>query len=468
MNPFRARFVLFALLGITLAAITSLAQVYTFHYPGSPPNGGPGPVPGTYMPPPPHLSHAGTCETVAFTAGGVFRPAGKYVLWNNFFMQQEFSNGLGSPFRYYLDPSGIKFLLFTPALPNERLWLEWDGSVMTRHSWGETRKTGNCNIASGFRTAIETKTPAQPQFDQAAIELRGNGSNTLLPGGILPSGTHIVPPMMPTLPVVTECRRKAPNSDNGFLDCVAEKSMGAKQLEMYKCMREAGGDSNKVSLCILDKQLGAEERKALSQFQTCYAENGQDWDEYPECMAKQRVDPRAIRAIACAREQMSNGQSPSYWQMAACYFGPEIFAKLNLNAETVVAIECATQSGGDPMTFVGCTGGRLTQMELQKCLDDGVGGEGGCFGEGNSLSQAYEKIGNEIANTFGKDSPLHLLWQGATVSNNPAQAIKVLDDVSREVGKAGPATVDAITKGVNNITREASKLVPKIKVKTPW
>lgn len=103
-------------------------------------------------------------------------------------------------------------------------------------------------------------------------------------------------------------------------------------------------------------------------------------------MANQNFDPRTAAAVNCVRQQAQQANALA-WSVAGCAAG----GALNLNPELTVAMECAMSSGGEPMTFAGCAGGRLTVMELNKCFTIGVGGNG-CFADNNEIVKGLRAV----------------------------------------------------------------------------
>jgi hypothetical protein len=207
-----------------------------------------------------------------------------------------------------------------------------------------------------------------------------------------------------------------------------------------------------IALCVLEGSLGANERRALADLEKCAAVHAGDWGQYPMCMADGRFDPETVRGLQCAQQNLQ-GPNPSYWGLAACYAGPKLLDKLRPNTEAVIALECAMTSGGEPAVFASCTGGQLAVRELDKCLQHGIGGKG-CFGDNNFFVQAHRALDQTIADAVGKNSVAYQAWQAASSMTDPVQLAKTVNTVVRESGRAA-----------ENVKRELSKVVPRIKVK---
>lgn len=183
-------------------------------------------------------------------------------------------------------------------------------------------------------------------------------------------------------------------------------------------------------------------------------------------MAGQQVDPNIQRLVSCTQQMAASGQV-NYWALGTCAFGPQILAQLDPNPEAMIAIQCAVQSGGEPEVFVGCTAGQLAVRELDKCLKHGIGTDEGCFGPNNSLSKAYDQIGEGIATAFGKESVAYQAWQVAAAQQDPRKAIEAFDNVRKEVNKAHTNIAKEMQVGLDKVANAAQSVVPQITFKKP-
>lgn len=364
-------------------------------------------------------------------------------------------------FRAMRDPSGMTFLFLPSAHPAFRYWVTWDMRVIRIQPNGFWQQTGHCQIHPAFLAQMQPAPIVPPNLDyySTALESQAQPSGVApevkLPAAIadaLTQDDQFLPHMQVRQANLASCVASSGNNRNLFFDCVANNSMGAREREIYNCARNAGDNKEALSMCMLKTTLGSSERAALSRVEDCARQYGNNWNQYPVCMASGQFDEKTQLAVSCAQQNIRNG-SADYWGMAACYAGPQFLNSVQPNAETMVAIECAMGSGGEPTTFVGCTSGRLMASELQKCLTDGIGGKG-CFGDGNTITQAYNKVGKEIENAFGKNSVVADAWKVYAATTNPADAAKAMNNIVREAGTAG-----------QNIAREAQKVLPRIKIK---
>jgi hypothetical protein len=89
-----------------------------------------------------------------------------------------------------------------------------------------------------------------------------------------------------------------------------------------------------------------------------------------------------------------------------------------MNEEWRIAAECAVSSGGVPVTFAVCTGGRLTIRELFKCVQGRIGES--CFGPNNTIRKFFENAFHDLLNGPGEGNDI---VKGLNEVRNFAQGI---------------------------------------------
>lgn len=347
------------------------------------------------------------------------------------------------------DPSGVTFMRIPAANPLEQFWVTWDMRVIQINQFGQWRVMGDCRLDPMFLQRARPVFYTGPiTYDNLGIVV-GDGmdtTSTLIPNNLIEQGLEFVAPVIPTQALTERCMTSSGGDRRQFFDCVAAEAMGEKELASYRCMRESQ-NREQLSLCLLRENMGQNERAALADAERCYKQYGTNWQQYPVCMASGRFDEKTARALQCLQQNSQTG-SFSYWGLAVCYAGPQ----LGLNAEAVVAMECAMASGGEPLTFVGCTGGRLAMMELDKCFTVGVG-DNGCFGKNNLFTTTINNIGAELGRQFGPNNDVVRAWNDITRGpGKKHEAVRIVNNVTREAGRAS-----------KNIKREVKKVLPRIK-----
>lgn len=142
-----------------------------------------------------------------------------------------------------------------------------------------------------------------------------------------------------------------------------------------ECLRQAGGDNTKRALCIAGQLDLPHDQKRVLQCAT----TSRNTAEGIVCVAGPSLPRDVANLASCALSSQG-----SFAGTAICLAGP------SMNAELRIGAECIATSGGEPMSFVGCAGGRLTLKELQQCIAGGFKPENGCFGENNEILKFYQ------------------------------------------------------------------------------
>lgn len=158
------------------------------------------------------------------------------------------------------------------------------------------------------------------------------------------------------------------------------------------------------------------------------------------------IDPRAKAVAACVASSSGDFVKSAAGCAAASYLPPELanaascaarstgavdaalcIGAPSMNAELRMALECASSTGGEPISFVSCTAGRLTAAELTKCLSGRVGKD--CFGPGNTLVVAFATVGNDLSNCASGKACLG-------PSNEYTKAAKFVEKTVADTGEA--------------------------------
>ncbi|MGF6271815.1 hypothetical protein ABIB38_000157 [Massilia sp. UYP11] len=375
-----------------------------------------------------------------------------FGVYQNFFVQQKFfpaNQGQG-----YRDPSGQAFMRF-PSVSSIAVWVTWDMNMIQIDQMG-WHVIGKCQMNPQFVQSMAIVTfPMPQQYNAVVFESPGTNGMTrsaTIPANFLIQEITFVKPLVPQLSAAQECQSYVSQGNhNGFMDCMAPKMMGSREHGYYDCMRRHGGNQDELALCMLGRSMGQNERAALNAAEACYRQYGTAWQQYPACALQNNLpfDERTARAIQCL-EKSAGGNGIDYLGMGVCYAGPDLMK--GMNQESLIAMQCAMASGGDPMTFATCTGGQLATNELNKCFTHGIGGNG-CFGDGNTLVSTARNIGNEIGQHFGQNSAAVQAWNAMTTMPGPNnEAVKIVNHSVREMEKAG-----------KNIGREVKKILPRIR-----
>lgn len=422
----------------------------------------PPPPPGSLLPPPPPGFLAGPPIYVpnAQLPGLPFSGPGNplqgecfipqfnkvYGLFNDLTVVEKFNNGNRG--KAQRDPSGQTFLRM-PSYDGNIYWVDWQMQLVQLNSFGLII-VGRCNINNSF---VRINIPPPPQTPpMGAVYIEGRDHTHKMPFAftkeqlsfLTENEINLLPsPIKITLNIPDVCQN-AINDEIKFLDCAIPKMMGKKEQLYYECMRQ-NVDSDAVALCVVNQGMGNNEKRYFAQAQECYQSHGEDWNQYPICMAQKNMqfDSNTVRAVNCVR-QNAQGGNINYIGAGVCFAGPQILS--NMNHESMVALECAMSSGGEPITFASCAGGRLTADEFNKCFSRGIGGDG-CFGKGNTLVKTFNDIGVKINERFGENSVVAEAWRGFSnpgyVANN---AVKAVNKAAKDAERLGQKLGDEIAK----------------------
>lgn len=348
------------------------------------------------------------------------------------------------------DPSGRNYFLIQSANPyNSAYFVDWNGKLI------------EINRFSGLivRGYYQGNIPPNPYVYNRPIMYPGAYVET--PNGLIPVPQNIAQPTKPYGNVMVAERSRAESCFNSslqygqinkelFAKCMLSNILEDNQLQMLECMQSADSDEER-SMCAIKFLGGEKERVVATQLIKCYKENGDNWSNYSLCMAKENLDDDSAQLLACIESQSKAGNI-SVLNTAMCYG----IGKLELNPETQIIAECALSSGGEPYTFAGCAGGRLFARELDKCINNGIGGSEGCFGENNDIIKGLRDIGNILVDDLGPTNEIVKTWNNAVsdLTQGPGknhEAVKVIRNISNEIGRSP-----------NNVGKAIKKILPKI------
>jgi hypothetical protein len=265
---------------------------------------------------------------------------------------------------------------------------------------------------------------------------------------------------LPKEVAIASCLSKA-KDEVAILNCTGAKL--PKEIEIAnRCKVASGDDSTKLALCIAGN-LGLTDEQ--QRYLTC-AQSG-SMGAAAACMAAPYGSKDFSMAMQCVTE---TGGDPA--GTAICMAGP------TMNAELRIAAECAASTGGEPVSFASCAGGRLALKELQSCISGNWKAEEGCFGENNSivkfyadleknargilkaagLETAYDNMLNDIKNgKLGKNNEIVRIFNtlNAVAMLSPDQAAAQIAEDAAKIGKQ-------VTVGAAKLVEEAGKVQKQI------
>lgn len=250
------------------------------------------------------------------------------------------------------------------------------------------------------------------------------------------------------------CVEQANGNTSNLAACAGRGIIGSRltpdQLKAVNCAAENSDDAEGFAGCLANglvaRQLNPQQRRLLN----CAMNNDVNSGEFAGCAARamfgDRISPEANAAIDCAVQSQGD-----YQQFGGC--AANKFLHLNLNPEQQIAVQCVVSSGGQPYVAAGCAASRLTARELTKCVEHGIGGDDGCFGNNNDLiGRNGFVVRNITALAGGPNSvirdPGQVLGGPNSVFNNPRQILggpnSVPNQVLRNVPSPPPIEVGKI------------------------
>lgn len=375
-----------------------------------------------------------------------------YDVHMNGFIQQ-----LGNPANagyMVVDPTGLNFRRLPSTNPFlNAFFISWTNQVIEINAVTGARVIGYCDCPNPVNPfAINFK---QPTYDDN-IGIPFNGR-------IRPVPKELVDPDKPygNIMITTEAKARAcyqaSKDAAGNLDqekfglCMVEAMAGKKELALLNCVKNARTPEEQT-LCLIGTLGGENEKKITQQLATCYKTYGNEWSKYPLCMSGAASQNGDVAKILACMEQQSRTGEVTFMGTALCYG----VASLKLNPETQIIVECAIASGGDPYVFAGCAGGQLLARELDKCLQNGVGGQNGCFGANNEIIKGLRQVAELLQVRYGQNNEIVKAWN---------QSIKDLlggpgekNDAVKAVKNAG----NALGKAADDVGNTFKKVVPKI------
>lgn len=228
---------------------------------------------------------------------------------------------------------------------------------------------------------------------------------------------------------LVSCVEQANGSTANLAECAGRGIIGSKlttdQMKAVNCATKNAYNVTEFAGCIASGLIASQLNPQQLGVLNCAANNGIGTTQFAGCAAQamlgSHVSTEASAAIDCAVR--SGGD---YQQFGGC--AANKFLQLDLNSEQQIAVQCVMSSGGQPYVAAGCAASRLTALELTKCVQHGIGGEDGCFGNNNDLFGRNGFVVRNIAALGGGPNsvirdPGGVLGGPNSVFNNPRQLL---------------------------------------------
>jgi|GEM_PF-3378817 len=261
-------------------------------------------------------------------------------------------------------------------------------------------RTGDPNAAPNCLTSIS---PKFKQLNEVASCVQDAGNNSARTNCILNN-------VGGDAARIATCVNKGGQGLDIAACAMGNSDEGRVVQQMLRCAK-AGRDTGSILANCADGVLDEKSRQTLG----CVAGAAGDKSKLAACAAGTVLPHDAARLVGCA----TSSQGPT--SFALCAAGP------SMNEEWRIAAECAMSSGGEPISFAGCTAGRLTVRELTKCFSGEIGKD--CFGPNNTIVKTLNNAYKDLTEGPGENNELvkairavgEITGGPNSVINNPGQ-----------------------------------------------
>ncbi len=165
---------------------------------------------------------------------------------------------------------------------------------------------------------------------------------------------------------------------------VPSRAENAPKSAAQACQTQIPAGARAFVGCWTNQMMSPKEQEITS----CYDQSGTLID-FAECLGQNYLPLDQQSLVDCLQ------QDDDAFNFAACVAGQRV-----LTREQQVVMQCALQTGGEPISLTTCVGGQLTINELSKCLSIGIGGRG-CFGDNNTATALVSEAWRGVSQGLG-------------------------------------------------------------------
>lgn len=199
---------------------------------------------------------------------------------------------------------------------------------------------------------------------------------------------------------VLSCASQTSGDTGEIIGCAGtaflDRSLTKDQKDLLSCALASNGNESEAASCAAAQLLNGTLTQDQQAVLTCAASSGGDAAVFSSCAGQAllgaNLPPEQKAAIDCAVQ--SQGDPTGFGTCAATKF-----LDLGLNPEQQIALQCVAQTAGQPYAAVACSTTRLLVRELEKCVTNGVGGDG-CFGDSNDLVGKDGFVARSVGNVI--------------------------------------------------------------------
>lgn len=257
-------------------------------------------------------------------------------------------------------------------------------------------------------------------------------------------GIQFAAPSIPDVDALSRCYDDS-QSETEFYECVAEDALPEEYRLTRACLEEHSDDAGAAALCSTGNDDALETYQRFREVNSCIERDGEDEFAVAGCLGDQFLGEDESYYLRCVTDNKGDLEIAAVCAVAK-----------GLNPEQQIALGCAISTGGQPQAFAACTAGRLTARELEKCWENGIATDDGCFGPNNELRRGAQAIRDGICDATGENSAVcdvYSVWHNNVLSPGPNhEVVKHLNNAisdlrdgpgeNNEIVKAGKAVED--------------------------
>ena len=413
------------------------------------------PLPGFFGPPPAQVGASNSLQPIAQcvlpTEGATYA-----IFPNLFVMQTNLPPGMNNNGWASRDPTTITALRLQARDPyNNAYFVTWNGDVVHLSTAMPAMVAGHCQFAPG--ALLAPRLNSNVTFSDQGVPTQ-DGFQSIPDSLVKRQDGSYAPPLLVSAAETSNCLDESDGDKDAFAICMVHHMGDEKTQGLFDCSANQE-DTSGLAICTLGVLGGDKEKAAAQKLLQCHDDYGDDYTSYPLCLAGQSGG-EVGRAMGCLKSQTTtddgSSDGPSITGFAVCYGG----SLLHMNTETQVAVECAATSGGVPVAFAVCAGGRLSLMEINKCFDDGVGKDGGCFGENNTFVKAIRDLGNGLQLKFGPTNDAVIALN--TIENDFVHGPGENNDIVK-TGRQLAGALNNLDSGVQNTLGKINEIIPGVR-----
>ncbi len=204
--------------------------------------------------------------------------------------------------------------------------------------------------------------------------------------------TKPLPAQFVTLPIPDIDTLRACKNAGDFYGCVVGQAFPKEYRIVRNCIDSNHSDNARAFVCSTGRQDLMDGYDKAKRIQTC-ARRAKDDAEVALCVGQETLGKRELHYARCA---VNNRRDVT--QAVVCGLSPD------LSPEQQIALSCAVQTGGVPKLYAACTGGKLLERELDKCLQYGIATDQGCLGPNNTIRQYWNSVDDIVKRGVGDNS----------------------------------------------------------------